>query len=65
MDLLSPDDIKAFFDSPFVAQFWPTILGGLLLFIVVIRGARFMVFMIIVLTAALQAWHMGLFVNTG
>lgn len=63
MDLLSPDDIKAFFNSPFVAQFWPTILGGLLLFVVVIRGARFLMLMIVVLTLFLQAWHLGYFAS--
>ena len=65
MDLLSPEDISAFSNSPFVARFWPTIVGGLLLFIVMFRGARFLMFMIIIMTAALQAWHLGVFVNTG
>ena len=63
MDLLSPDDIAGIFGSPFVAQFWPSILGGLILFIAMVRGARWSMFMVLVVTAFVQAWHMGVFSN--
>jgi len=63
MDLLSPDDIKSIFGSPFVSQFWPSIVGGLVIFVAMVRGARWMMFMVLLVTAFVQAWHMGLFSN--
>ena len=61
MDLLSPEDIKGLFGSPFVSQYWPSIVGGLILFVVMIKGARWLMFIIFLLTAVAQAWHLGLF----
>ena len=63
MDLLSPDDIKAFFGSPFVAQFWPSLVGGLILFVAMVRGARWLMLMVLLITACAQAWHLGLFAS--
>ena len=64
MDLLSPDDLKGLLGSPFVSLYWPSIIGGLILFVVMIKGARWLMFMVFILTAFAQAWHMGLFSNT-
>ena len=65
MDLPGPDDIKGLFGSPFFSAFWPTIIGGLILFIALIKGSRSMMLIVLLLTAFFQAWHLGVFNTAG
>ena len=61
MDLLSPDDISALFGSPFFSAFWPSLLGGLFVFIAVLKGSRITMLILVMLTGLAQAWHLGVF----
>ena len=60
MAVPSPDDIEGILNLPFVIQFWPSILGAIVFFAVLARGAyRYAIPVIFVILAA-QAWHSGL-----
>ena len=59
MDLLSPDDIKALLAQPFVVTYWPGIVGTVLFFITLARGAYFYSVPVALVTAAFQAVHAG------
>lgn len=59
--LPSPDDIAHLLTRPFVANYWPLILGGLLLFVLAVRGKTWMMFPVGILFILLQLWHMGMF----
>ncbi len=61
MDLLSPDDISAVMSSPFFVAYWPLMLGGLIILVLMIRGYTRTTIPLAAIFAALQAWHMGLF----
>lgn len=58
--LPSPDDIRDALGSPFVALYWPMILGGIGLFLGLVAGNRKLAFFLIGLAAIVQAWHSGL-----
>ena len=61
MELLTPDDVVSVFSLPFVAAYWPLILGGGTLFVIAVRGSNWMMFPIGTLFILLQLWHMGVF----
>lgn len=61
MDLPSPDDIAYILTLPFVVSYWPLIVGGLMLFILAVRGKTWMMFPVGTLFVLLQLWHMGVF----
>ena len=60
MDILSPDDVSSLFNNPFVALYWPLILGGLILFVFLVKGWNKSMLLFALLFGGLQAWHMGL-----
>ncbi len=58
--LPTPDDIRDALGSPFVALYWPMILGGIGMFLALIAGSRKFALFLISLAVLVQAWHLGL-----
>jgi hypothetical protein len=61
MDLLSPDDVASIMDSPFVTNFWPMIVGAIVILVFLIRGYTRTTIPIFAISLFAQAWHMGFF----
>ena len=59
-DLLSPDDITSFMDSPFVSAYWPLLLGGPVVFLFMIKGYNWVAVPLGALVLLGQAWISGM-----
>lgn len=59
-DILSPDDIAAFFNNPFVAAYWPLLFGGPVVFLFLVKGYNWIAIPLGALTLLGQAWHFGM-----
>ena len=60
MELPSPDDISEIMNSPFVAAYWPMLVGALVIIVFLMRGYTKTTIPVFLLTLLAQAWHMGL-----
>ncbi len=59
-NLLSPDDIASIFSQPFIAAYWPLLLGGPFVFLSLVKGIYWVAVPLAGLTALVQAWHFGM-----
>ena len=59
-NLLSPDDVASIFSHPFIAAYWPLLLGGPLVFVPLAKGVYWLAIPLAGLTVLLQAWHLGM-----
>ena len=60
MELLSPEGIESALSHPFVASYWPLLLGGPVVFLFMIKGYNWVAVPLGALLLAYQAWHTGL-----
>ena len=58
-NLLSPDDIASVLSHPFIAAYWPLLLGGPFVFVAMAKGVYWVAIPLAGLTVLLQAWHSG------
>ena len=58
--LLSPDDIASVMSHPFIAAYWPLLLGGPFVFLFMIKGYNWVAIPLAGLTVLGQAWHLGM-----
>ncbi len=58
--LLSPDDIASVMSHPFIAAYWPLLLGGPFVFVALAKGVYWVAIPLAGLTVLLQAWHSGM-----
>jgi hypothetical protein len=61
MDVLSPDDVESIMSSPFVAGYWPLLVGALLMLVFMMRGYTRATIPMAAITLLIQAWHSGVF----
>ena len=61
MDLPSPDDISAIIQTPFVQGYWPLLVGGLVMIVLMFRGRGWLMVPAAIATGPAQAWHSGMF----
>jgi hypothetical protein len=59
MDLPSPDDISAILDTPFVQGYWPLLIGGFVMIILLFRGRSWLLLPVGIAVGIAQAWHAG------
>lgn len=55
-----PEDFTGLFNSAFVAQYWPLILGVIVSFVLAITGRTWATIVVMALAGAGQLWRMGL-----
>ncbi len=58
--LLSPDDIASVLSHPFIAAYWPLLLGGPVVFLFLAKGINWVAIPLAGLTLLGQAWHSGM-----
>ncbi len=58
--ILSPEDIASIFSHPFVAAYWPLLLGAPFVFLSLAKGVYWVAFPLAALTLVGQAWHIGM-----
>ncbi len=56
-ELLSPDDLAAVMSHPFIAAYWPLLLGGPVVFLFMIKGYHWVAIPLAALALLGQAWH--------
>ncbi len=59
MAVPSPDDVREVLSLPFVVMYWPAIIGAIVFFITLARGAYRYAIPVILVALAAQAWHAG------
>ncbi len=59
-ELLSPDDIADVMSHPFIAAYWPLLLGGPIVFLFMVKGYNWVAVPLGILTVLGQAWHFGM-----
>ena len=61
MYVVSPDDIKSVMTSPFVALYWPLLVGVVVIMGFLFRGYTKTTIPVAAIALFIQAWHSGFF----
>ncbi len=59
-NLLSPEDIASVLSHPFIAAYWPALLGAPFVFVALAKGYGWVAIPLAGLVVLVQAWHLGM-----